>query len=183
MNDWYSAIYNALIYAGLIAFIIGLFSSNTIAIGAYIAGYSVLTLALLMILIIIFSKANLDTSSYKVIGTILNISGPFILILGIIGSILYLLINYYNNIVENHISKGYYTFSNIILILLFMQFYIIYSNINDSKFGNTGRMPRIFNYILYLLNVICIMCLIILFIILKYYTTDGFTLFNSFFQK
>jgi hypothetical protein len=176
MNDYYLAIYNSLIYAGLISFLIGIFSSNQVSLGAYITGYSVFILALLMILIIVFSKANLDLNNFSVIGTILNISGPFLLILGIIGFILYLIITYYNNIVENHITKDYYRFTNIIILLLFIQFYIIHTNINTSKFNETGRIPKITNYILYLLNVICIMCSIILGIILKYYTTDGFSL-------
>lgn len=178
MNNLYSAIYNALIYAGLIAFLIGFFTSKQISIGSYIAGYSVFILALLMILIIMFSNENLNLSTISGIFTIINNSGPFLLLLGIIGFMLYLLIYYYTNIINGHVSNGYYTFNNIILLLLFIQFYIIQGEINSSKFDNAGKLPKITNYILYLLSVICVMVTIIINIILKYYSTDGFSLYN-----
>ena len=56
MTDWYSTIYKACIYSACVAFILGFFSSNSTSLGAYLAGYSVLILAILMILTILFAN-------------------------------------------------------------------------------------------------------------------------------
>jgi hypothetical protein len=66
-------------------------------------------------------------------------------------------------------------FINIIVLLLFAQFYIINSNINTEKFETTGKLTKVVFSIMYLLGVITAICSIILYTILKYFSTDGFT--------
>jgi len=181
MKDWYSTIYKAFIFAGVIAFILGFFTESTTSLGAYIAGYSVLVLAIMMILVILFSnilKITANDSIFQILYTIFMISGPFILILGIISFILYLLINYKDKIIKGNIAPGYNSFSNIIIMLLLIQLYLVYSNINTEKFEITGRISKVTASIIYLIGVLTAMCSIILFIILKYYSTDGFTTIN-----
>ena len=56
MKDLYSSVYKACIFASVVAFIIGFFTESQLALGAYIAGYSVLTLGIMMILIILFNN-------------------------------------------------------------------------------------------------------------------------------
>ena len=63
MKDWYSTIYKACIVASLIAFIIGVFTQSQTAFGAYVAGYSVLTLGIMMILTILLMNVLRDTSN------------------------------------------------------------------------------------------------------------------------
>lgn len=179
MNNFYASIYKAFIYAGLIAFIIGFFTDSKTSLGAYIAGYSVLILAILMILVILFSniiKSGQNNSS--VIYSIIFTSGPFLLILGIISFVLYLLINYKNNIIDGKVSPSYSSFSNIIILLLFLQFYMIYTNTNSENFEATGKLPKVQVSIIYLISVITSICSIILYTILKYYSTDGFVKMN-----
>lgn len=181
MTDWYSTIYKACIFASIISFIIGFFTDSKTSLGAYIAGYSVLILGILMILLIILTniiKMNPNVSIIQFILSILMDSGPFILILGIISFILYLLINYKTNIIEGHIAPGYNSFSNIIIMLLLVQLYILYTNINTEKFEITGRISKVTTSIMYLLGVLTSICSIILYTILKYYSTDGFTSLN-----
>jgi|694.fasta_scaffold08930_13 hypothetical protein len=178
MNNFYSSIYKAFIYAGMIAFIIGFFTDNKTSLGAYIAGYSVFILAIMMILIILFSnilKTDTNALSYSVLSSILMTSGPFLLILGIITFVLYLLIKYKDNITDGKVAPGYSSFSNIIVILLFLQFYLVYTNINTEKFEATGRISKVMSSIIYLIGVITAICSIILYTILKYYSTDGFS--------
>jgi len=177
MKDWYSTIYKACIYAGMVSFIIGFFTESNVSLDAYITGYSVFTLGLLMILVILFSnilKVTQNDSFSQIIYSILMTAGPFILILGIIGFVLYLLINYRNNIIQGHVSSSYNSFSNIIILLLFLQFFLVNSSISSEKFESTGKMSRITSSIIYLLGVVTAICSIILYTILKYYSTDGF---------
>jgi uncharacterized membrane protein len=67
-------------------------------------------------------------------------SGPFLLILGVISFVLYLLINYKNNIVAGHVAPSYNSFSNIIVMLLLLQIYLVYTNINTESFETNGKI-------------------------------------------
>jgi hypothetical protein len=177
MSEWYSSIYKALIFAGLIAFIVGFFTNDKTSLGAYMAGYSVYILAILMILTILLSnllRVSANDSLFYQIYSIFTVTGPFILILAVISFVLYLLIKYKDNIIAGHVSTGYNSFSNIIVILLFIQFYLVYTNISSDRFQKTGNMPNVVSSSIYLFGVISAICSIILYTILKYYTTDGF---------
>lgn len=77
-------------------------------------------------------------------------------------------------IMANHVSQSYYTFSNIAIVLLLLQLYIVYTNISSDKFETSGKLSKVTSSLIYLLAVLTSMCSLILFIILKYYTTDGF---------
>ena len=181
MADWYSSIYKACIIASLIAFIIGFFSQSQTSLGAYLAGYSVLTLGIMMILIILFNNiltGSSNGSTSQILYSISMISGPFLLMLAVISFVLYLLINYKNNIIEGHISPSYNSFSNIIVMLLLVQVYLVYTNISTDSFKSTGKMSKVTSSLIYLLGVLTAICSIILATILKYYSTDGFTNVN-----
>lgn len=178
MKDFYSSIYKACIFASLIAFIIGFFSESRMSLGAYIAGYSVLTLGIMMILIILFNnvlRVNSNGSSFQILYSILMTSGPFLLILSVISFVLYLLINYKEKIIAGHVSNSYNSFSNIIVLLLLVQIYLVYNNISSDTFISTGKISKVTSSFIYLLGVLTAICSITLNTILKYYSTDGFT--------
>ena len=176
MNNWYSLVYKALIYASVILFLISFGTTGNTTIGAVISGYSALTLSILMILIMLLNSV-LNTTAGKptmeIIKTILMASGPFLLMLAVIGLILYLIITYSKIISEGYVSNGYYTFSNISIILFLLQIYLLYSNMDTEKFKQTYKLSSITNSLIYLLGVISTMCALILYTILKYFTTDG----------
>ncbi len=177
MNNWNSTIYKACMIASMVAFIIGFFSPSKTSLGAYIAGYSVLTLGIMIVLIIMFNnvlKFTSNGSTFQILSSILTTTGPFLLILGIISYVLYLLINYKNNIIEGNISPSYNSFTNIIVMLLLVQVYLVYTNINTNSFETTGKISKVASSLVYLLSVITGICAIILGTILKYYSTDGF---------
>jgi hypothetical protein len=178
MKDWYSSVYKACILASLIAFIIGFFTQSQTALGAYIAGYSVLTLGIMMILIILFNNVlrfSSDGSTFQILYTILMTTGPFLLILAVISFVLYLLINYKDNIIAGHIAPSFNAFTNIIVLLLMVQLYLVYTNINTDSFQANGKISKVTSSLVYLLGVLTGICSIILGTILKYYSTDGFT--------
>ena len=49
MIDWYSGIYKGFIISSIILFVIGFLSEGKVSLGAYITGYSVLILGVMMI--------------------------------------------------------------------------------------------------------------------------------------
>ena len=67
MKDWYSGVYKALILTSVIAFLISFFSSGTISLGAILAGYSVLILGILMILLILFNQIMKGTQDQSML--------------------------------------------------------------------------------------------------------------------
>lgn len=178
MKDWYSGVYKSLILASVIAFIISFYSTGTVSFGATLSGYSVLILGVMMILLILFNNVlkvtKQEDSTFNVITSILLASGPFLLMLGVIGFILYLIIKYKDIIISRHVSHSYYTFSNIVIILFLMQIYIVYTNISTEKFQTTGRISKLTSDLIYLFGILTWMCSLIIFTILKYFTTDGF---------
>ena len=58
MKDWFSNVYKGFIISATIAFIIGMFTQGTASLGAYIAGYSVLSIGIMMILLVLFNKIS-----------------------------------------------------------------------------------------------------------------------------
>jgi hypothetical protein len=177
MTDWYSSIYKALIIASVISFLISFFSSGKVSIGALLSGYSVLVLGIMMILLILFNnilRVTQGESTANIIYSIVMTTGPFLLMLGVIGFILYLIIFYNNYIVEGNVSPNYYTFSNIAIILFLIQIYMVYTNISSERFEKTGKLSKVTSSLLYLLGVLSTICSLILFTILKYFRTDGF---------
>lgn len=177
MRDWYTSIYKACILTSAILFVIGFFTDSKISLGSYITGYSILSLGIMMILIILF-KSILAVSSYasvyQISYSIFMTSGPFILIFSIIGFVLYLLINYKDKIIKGHVADSYNSFSNIIVLLLLIQIYLVYTNINTNKFETTGKISKVISSIVYLLGLLTAISSVILGTILKYYSTDGF---------
>jgi hypothetical protein len=174
-------IYKAFIFSSIISFIVGFFTQSSTSLNAYITGYSVLSLGILMILIMSFANILNITQNeniYNTLKIIFMISGPFLLIFSVIAFVLYLIINYKDKIINNHVAPGYNTFSNIILMLLLIQIYIIYNNINNERFEATGKISKVTSGIIYLIGTLSGISSIILYIILKYYSTDGFTSMN-----
>jgi hypothetical protein len=177
MTGWYQSIYKGLIISAIISFIIGFFSEGKVSLGSYITGYSVLILGIMMILLILFNsimKITEGQSILQILYTIFLTAGPFLLMLGIIAFVLYLMISYKSIILDNHVSNGYNSFSNINIILILIQLYIIYTNITTDSFEKTGKLSKVTSSVIYLLGVLSAISSIILYTILKYFTTDGF---------
>ena len=178
MSSWYSSIYKAFIISAIISFVIGFFSEGKVSLGSYITGYSVLILGIMMILLILFNsimKITEGQSIFQILYTILLTAGPFLLMLGVIAFILYLMITYKSIILEGHVANGYHSFSNINIILILIQLYIVYTNISSDSFEKTGKMSKVTSSVVYLLGVLSTITSIILYTILRYFTTDGFT--------
>jgi len=176
MTNWYSGIYKSLIISSVISFIIYFFSSGKVSLGALISGYSILTLSIFMILyVILYNLLQISQkgSSFELLLSMMTTCGPFLLMLFIIGFILYLVIKYSNRILLGHVSNGYTTFSNITIIMILLQLYLVYNSINTDKFETTKKLSKITTSILYLYGVITSISAITLFTILNNFSADG----------
>jgi len=176
MDTWLSNVYKAFIYVSAILFMISLNTTGNTTINASISGYATTGIAMLLIMSLILNgliKTIKGASTFQILTNILITIGPFILVLGIIGFLMYLLITYKNIIIEDHVSKYYGTFQFLSSVLILVQMYILYDGLDSEKFKTTNRLSKITSSILCLTAVLNIICVIILYITLKYYTTDG----------
>ena len=179
MRDWFSKVYEAFIVSCIVAFIIAFFTEGQTSLGAYIAGYSILILALMMILLVLFNRimgVPSTESSVKILIRLIMSSSPFLIMLGITIFLFYLIITYSQRIVEKTLSPSYFSFNNIALILLFIQLYTVYKILLDPQFQTTGKIQKLNTSLLLLLSTLIFICSTIIYIILKYYTTDGFSI-------
>jgi hypothetical protein len=178
MRDWFSQVYEAFIVSCIVAFIIAFFTEGQTSLGAYIAGYSILILALMMILLVLFNRimgSPSNDTSFQILIRLIMTSSPFLIMLGIVIFLFYLIIVYQKRIIEKTISSSYFSFNNIAIILLFIQLYMVYKILLDNQFQITGKMSRLNSSLLLLLSTLIFICSTIIYIILKYYTTDGFS--------
>ena len=140
----------------LISFFTGPYNKGSV-IGSMV-GYSVITIALLFLVAIQANKNNTGLLS------ILLSAGPFLLIVATTIYLLYLLGNYFNEIVAGRVSKSYATFINLYLLMILVQLFVYFKNPKDTK---TTKM------LLYLLGVFNSIVVITLGVILAYFSTDG----------
>jgi hypothetical protein len=169
-------IYKAFIFASVIMFIISFFSSGETKINSLITAYSTLSISVIMIMLILINgvlKMSQSQTLFNFIFSILLTSGPFLLMLTIIGLMLFCIISYSSSISKGNVSANYFTFNNIIGILFLLQIYMLYNSVISDKFQQTGKVSKIILSLVYLIGTITGICSLILFTILKYFTTDG----------
>ena len=144
-------------------------SPANIIFGAHVFGYltlviGVLTLVVSNVIKIISKTTETNGRNDKqALSMIISILTPFILTIGSMITILYLIVSNKTAIVQKQVSPSYYSFSNIAIILFFMQIFLIYYH---------GEKPITYN-LLYLLGLLTSICGIILYTILSYFSTDG----------
>ena len=129
-----------------------------------------------IILVLLFynlSLGNQSLSNTGLILLILELTGPFLIMLGVVGFVSYMLISYKNIIINDRVAPSYKAFNNITLLLLLLGMCIVMSNMSNEKFKSTGKLSLISSSLLYLLGLLEIISSLIIYVLLKYYTTDG----------
>ena len=172
-NKWYTIIYNSLLLVGVIIIFCTMGSNSASNLTGTIIGYSFIVTGTLLLIGYLLNNMNATSgSNFSLISSLVTI-GPFVLLIGILIYMIYLLSYYFSQITAGHISSGYYTFMNIFIILLMVEFYVFYNGTQDKVFKTTGTIGKITGMILYLLELVSIVTAITLGIVLKYFSTDG----------
>uniref|UniRef100_A0A6C0LN03 Uncharacterized protein n=1 Tax=viral metagenome TaxID=1070528 RepID=A0A6C0LN03_9ZZZZ len=161
MNAWYANVFKGFMSVSVILLLISLFTSGKTAFGAELAGYSCIIIAILLILLILFQNKAL------------GVSICFIIILAITGFILFSLISFRDNIIDDHVAPYFKTYTTISIILILLQTFIMYSSVFSDSFEKHKSISSVNMYLLYLLSVFSLACSLIIYVILNYYTTDG----------
>ena len=189
----YNNVWRSTIFASMITFLIYMFTEGKTSYNALLSVYSLLIITIMLIVVglmvsPIYKKTN-TTSNLSLTWTIIRQTGPFLLILAIIGFMLYLLVAYKNQITNNLVPPSFYSFSNITTTLIFLEMYIIYNYItcigdgncyDDTKYyEDSGKIGKVTIGILYLLGVLMLVSTSIVYTILHYFKTDGFQLLKD----
>ena len=169
--DWYAKLYRSLLITSFITFIMYLIYTGANSLRALITGLVLLQFAILMIMYSLASTVLNETrngTTLQVLGALQANMGPFVLSFCVIVFVLKSLVEYFDKIAVGHVSPGFNTFSNILILLSFAQIYIIFNSIQLDK-----KISSITSGIIYLFGLLSGICSLILYTILTYYTTDG----------
>lgn len=170
-TDIATIIYKSLIIVGIIIILATIGSASSVNLKGTILGYWFIGIGIL-ILIATTMKIVINAGASSNIN-ILNILGPFLLILGAIGYTMYLLIIHFNRISDGNISSGYVNFSNVSLMLMMIQLYIFYLGTNTKEYQDKKSFSKIYSSLLYLIGFLNIIAVVTVGIVLTYFTTDG----------
>ncbi|MFY7729606.1 MAG: hypothetical protein ACOVRN_08820 [Flavobacterium sp.] len=171
MNSLYPFIYTALFVASAITLMVGIFTKSTASIGAFIAGYSVLAVATVMLLVIVIANVlqmNEGRSALQTLGVLLGTSGGFLLLLGVVGFLLYQSVHFKRQLVRGRVAPRYQAFNIVTVVLLLLQIALIVRTY--------GQLSKLTTSILYFIGTLTAMSAISQYSILLYYSTDGFHL-------
>jgi hypothetical protein len=163
------AMYFIFVSSAILCFIIHFVTSGLTAYGSLIAGYSVLFIAIIMLLVSVFSEMEdidyINDNDYLI--KYLNIFGfgiYMLMMFGTIGLKLYSLSVYKNRIISN--EKYYFNFNIILFCLIFIQCIFIINNFYN--------ISGIILSLLCLFGSITTITAILEFTTLSYFHADGF---------
>lgn len=162
---WYASIYKAFFIASIVAFIIGFCSTGNTCLNSYLAGYSLLAMGILTLITRMLNVMHVSSLSMFLTGFF-----PFILMLCILAILMYVIIVNKSKIIHEQVSKDYYTFSNVTVILFLLQVYLVYSSISTGE----HQISKTTSGFLYFLGMLSLISTYILYNILTYFVTDGF---------
>lgn len=171
--NWYSNIYNSLIAVGIIIIICTIGSNSVSSLTGTIIGYSFIITGTLLLMGYLMNNINsFHQNGTSIIAQLITV-GPFVVLIGILVYMIYLLSYYFNQITKGNVANSYFSFMNIFIVLLMIQIFIFYNGTQDKKFKETGSLGKVTGLILYFLEIINIIVVITLGVILKYFSTDG----------
>ena len=175
LTNWFSNVYNSLIAAGLIIILITIGTESSAGLTGTMIGYTFVISGILLLVGILVTNIS---KSYPLGGmpflmAILYTVGPFLIIIGIILYLLYLLSIYFNSIISGNVTGNYYTFMNIFVILFMIQIYTFYVGTQEKGFKETSSLNKVTGMLIYLVQTLSIVTVCILGTILKYFVTDG----------
>ena len=166
-----ASISKSFISASVIAFIFYLFTSGIISFNSFMIGFA-LSIIGIFILTIFILYLNLNGNDLTITYIFKNV-GPLLILITLLFLILYLTHINRHKIINNNLGVYYYSFSNIIVFLYFIQIYYIFTGITINVFDKNKPPTNKTNGIIYLINLLIFMCYLAQYIILMYFTTDG----------
>jgi len=177
-ENWFGILTTSLVIVGSVILLLSLTISNDSIAYVSICGYSIILFAFCLIIANVFNKTVRVTggSMSTFLPLFFNNIGPFLLNIGVVTFLLSLTIIYTDRINAGHLLDSYYSFSRLTIFMILIQMAIFYSGMKSKSFKQESKLPSVYTSFSYLVGVILLYMSIIIQTILKYYTTDGFTM-------
>jgi hypothetical protein len=191
-NSMIKTFYTSLIIIGIIVLFSTVGTTSMGSLTGTIVGFSLICAGIALIICLLlynifanqhssgleYQRSNNSNSSLlmdkrTIYMTMLYTTGPFLVLLLIVGYIIYLINKYKVRISEGNVAPGYVSFTNVSILLIMLQLWLFYSAMQQKNFKATGRLDRVYSMLLYFIGIINIVSVITLYIILARYSTDG----------
>jgi hypothetical protein len=171
----FQIVYSGLIFVGVILSILSLFAGGNSTANIFISSYTfIITGVTLLVGFLIHKIINRsDLTLFQSFFILLSTTGPFILLLGVLGFTLYLIINFMNQINSGNVASSYKLFSKLSLVLILIQLYITYRGMQTPGFKDNGSISKIYSSFAYLVGVVNLAIVLTSWSILNYFSTDG----------
>jgi len=156
----------ALIATGVIIILCTIGSISSGGIIGTMVGYSCIATGILVIAAYILAHVYDGIAGFFSAGPLLMIVGTILFLLSLLGKNI-------DRISTGNTSGGYYTFSNICLVLIMLQLIIFYDGTTKKQFQDSNSLSKVSGMGIYLLGVINIISANTLGTILSSYITDG----------
>ena len=174
-EEVFKIVYNGLIFVGMILSIVALFIDSKSNANLYISSYTFISAGIILLIGFLIHKIlkSPNASNAGFFSTFLSNVGPFLLLIGLLSFMLYLVISFKNKIDSGTLSDGYALFSKLAVAFVLIQLYITYNGMQNSNFNETGAISKIYGSFSYLIGVINVFIVAIMATILFYFSTDG----------
>ncbi len=175
INEWFSKASSASLWVGVILLAFSFGYSNDSSLTCSIVGYSFFEFSILLFMFSLMYKMYKYGDGGNVIINNLFTLLPFFITLGSIGYMIYMIQSYRELIISGNVSPGYYTFSNIFLVLNALQLLAFTMVTGETKNIEDSYQPIKLSQSLAfsIFSIFIILNIITIYIILTFFTTDG----------
>jgi hypothetical protein len=172
INEWFEYSSSAALWVSMILLAYSVDAKDRSGLTCSIVGYTLLGFSILLFMLnLIYKMYKGSTDMINNIFTLL----PFVITLGSIGFMIYIIYSYTDRISSDNVSPGYYTFSKIFLVLNALQllaFNMLTNNYNTQE--DNYRQTKLSQSLAFLIfSIFIILDIITIYIILTFFTTDG----------
>ena len=178
-TNWFQVLYTSIYYAGILLLLFPIFLTMSNPTRVVIISYSLLILTIGMVTthmyIKVADKLNefYQTGIFTYLYNIIRLLFPFLIIIALLAYSLYLFGRYHEIIDKKRTSQQYYGFNTLSLVLMIIQFTILFNGLGTKEYKVDGLMPRIYLTSMTFFGVINGYIALIMGYILSSYTTDG----------
>ena len=173
INEWLSKISIASLWVGMILLAFSFNYSNGSGLTCSIVGYSFYGFSVFLFMSsLIYKMYKSDSGSNDIANKVFTLL-PFGITIASIGYMIYMIQSYRERIISDNVSPGYYTFSNIFLVLNGLQL-LAFMMVMGEKDDETYQPIKLSQSLAFsIFSIFIVLNMITLYIILTYFTTDG----------
>jgi hypothetical protein len=139
-------------------------------------GYIFIITGMLMFTSNVIQKLTKSTNiaAKSLFSTMVTI-GPLVVFMLILGSLIYLVGKHFEIIANGQVSASFSGMMNLMTIIIALTLYLINKATTTKEYIKTQSIDEVMGMSIYFTNLISIIILKTIYIILTFYTTDGFT--------